>query len=88
MQPEDTHEPFSMAVSARLQREGPEGYFPASARYERHVGDISYTDPQAAAEMGLVFERILRLAGEDSKRYGPYLLVAPMPPRAISSSNS
>lgn len=33
---------------------------------ERHVGEIRYTDPQAAAEMGLVVERILRLAGEDS----------------------
>jgi hydrogenase-4 component B len=34
-------EPFAVAVIARLRRDGPEGCFPAHARYERHVGDMA-----------------------------------------------
>ncbi len=34
-------EPFAGALSAQLEREGPEGCFPSSARYQRHVGDMA-----------------------------------------------
>jgi hypothetical protein len=49
-------EPFAAVVSARLEREGPAGYFPARARHEKHVGDM-------AGELILqpAFVRVLRV---------------------------
>ena len=49
-------EPFAPLIGARLDRQGPEGPFPAFARYERHVGDM-------AGERFLIpaYQRVLRL---------------------------
>jgi NADH:ubiquinone oxidoreductase subunit 5 (subunit L)/multisubunit Na+/H+ antiporter MnhA subunit len=49
-------EPFAVLVGARLVSRGPDGFFPTSARYERHVGDM-------AGERFLIpaYRRVLRL---------------------------
>jgi len=32
---------FTPVIHSRVQRQGPEGYFPAHARYEEHLGDMA-----------------------------------------------
>src|SRR6202162_2674996 len=34
-------EPFAAAIPRRIHQEGPEGYFPAKAHYEQHLGDMA-----------------------------------------------
>jgi hypothetical protein len=34
-------EPFAGAIPRHVHQEGPEGFFPARARYEEHLGDMA-----------------------------------------------
>ena len=70
-------EPFAVLVSARLEREGPEGCFPAAARYERHVGDMAgerFLSPLYHRVLA-VFSRVRGLQHGRLQIYLAYILV-------------
>lgn len=70
-------EPFAAVVSARLDREGPEGYFPKRARYETHVGDMAgerFLLPAYQRVVGL-FRHVRELQHGRIQIYLAYILV-------------
>ncbi|HEY6865713.1 MAG TPA: proton-conducting transporter membrane subunit [Candidatus Eisenbacteria bacterium] len=70
-------EPFAAVVSARLEREGPAGYFPERARHEMHVGDMAgelILQP-AVHRVLRVFSRVRGLQHGRIQLYLAYILV-------------
>jgi hydrogenase-4 component B len=70
-------EPFAAAVPTRLEREGPAGYFPVGARYDRHAGDMAgqlFLEPAYRRILG-VFSRVRGLQHGRIQLYLGYILV-------------